>query len=168
MGRVWASVNCPPLLPVIVRLFVPLALSCGFEESVTVSVKFVVPAVVGVPLTTQLFGARDRPAGSGVDGSTEQVYGAVPPVTPIVALYGVFTVPFGRGPDKTSGPPPLPPPRRIVRVIGPVVLCCGFEVSVAFTVMFEVPAAVGVPLTRQPVGVSVNPAGRTPDVMVQV
>ena len=53
----------------------------------------------------------------------------------------------------------------IVRLIGPVVLCCGLEASVTLRVTFEVPAVTGVPLTVQPV--NVRPAGRTPDVIVQ-
>jgi len=56
----------------------------------------------------------------------------------------------------------------ILMLIGPVVLPCGVELSVTFTVTFEVPATVGVPLTVQPAGVNANPAGKTPDVMVQV
>ena len=86
----------------------------------------------------------------------------VPPVTPKTWLYGVPTTPPGRVVASANGPPP---PEVMVRLIGPVVLCCGFEASVTFTVMFEVPAAVGVPLTVQPV--RVRPAGRTPDVIVQ-
>ena len=75
-------------------------------------------------------------------------------------------MPFGGGVIVSDPPPGVV--LRIVRLIGPVVVCCGLEVSVTFTVMFEVPAAVGVPLTVQPAGVRVNPAGRTPDVIVQV
>jgi len=56
----------------------------------------------------------------------------------------------------------------IVMLIGPVVVSCGFELSTTSTVTFEVPAVVGVPLTVQPRGVSASPAGRTPDVIVQV
>ena len=50
-------------------------------------------------------------------------------------------------------------------LIGPLVFPCGVELSVTYTVMLEVPAAVGVPLTMQPF--SDRPAGRTPDVIVQ-
>jgi len=56
----------------------------------------------------------------------------------------------------------------MVMLIGPLVLSCGFELSVTFTLTLEIPAVVGVPLTVQPAGVSVNPAGRVPVVMVQV
>jgi hypothetical protein len=86
-------------------------------------------------------------------------------VTPKTWLYGVPTTPPGRVGASVNGPPP--PPTVMVRLIGPVVLCCGLEASVTFTVMFEVPAAVGVPLTVHPTDVNVRPAGRTPDVIVQ-
>ena len=55
----------------------------------------------------------------------------------------------------------------IVRLIGPVTLCFGFDASVAITVMFEVPAVVGVPVTVQPFAPSVNPAGNVPPVIAQ-
>jgi hypothetical protein len=48
---------------------------------VTPTVRFDVPAVVGVPLTVQLFGASVSPAGS-VPPVIVQVYGPIPPVTP--------------------------------------------------------------------------------------
>ena len=64
-----------------------------------------------------------------------------------------------------NGPPP---PVVIVRASGPLVLPCGLELSVTLTDMFDVPAVVGVPATVQPTGVSVNPAGNDPAVIVQV
>lgn len=45
-------------------------------------------------------------------------------------------------------------------------LCAGFPESVTFTVMVELPAIVGVPLTTQPV--SESPAGNVPTVIEQV
>lgn len=61
-----------------------LVLSAGVAESVAFTVTVEVPDTVGVPLTMQLE-AKVRPAGK-VPAVTEQVYGAVPPVTPSVAL----------------------------------------------------------------------------------
>ena len=83
-------------------------------------------------------------------------------MTPMTWLYGVATVPLGRIVDvRATAPLPV-----TVRLIGPLTLCCGVELSVRFTIRFAMPGAVGVPLTVQPV--SERPAGRTPVVMVQV
>ena len=71
------------------------------------------------------------------------------------------TTPFGRL-VRVSVTAPVP---VIVRLTGPLTLCCGFDASVAWMVMFDVPAVVGVPLTVQPV--SVRPAGSAPPVTVQ-
>ena len=71
-------------------------------------------------------------------------------------------MPFGRL-DSVSVRPPL---GLMVRLSGPLVLPCGFELSVTLSVMLEVPATVGVPLTMQLF--SERPAGRTPDVIVHV
>ena len=54
----------------------------------------------------------------------------------------------------------------IVRLTGPVTLCCGLELSVTFTVRFVVPATGGVPLMVQLL--CVNPVGRVPAIIVQV
>ena len=147
----------------------PLALCCGFELSVTLTVRFEIPGVVGVPVSVQLFGAGAcvNPAGS-VPPVIVHVYGVVPPVITNEPVYRVPTVPFGRVPDSVNSPPPPPP--VIVRLTGPTVLCCGLELSVTLTVRFEVPAAVGVPLIVQPfeAGTCVNPAGNVPAVIVQV
>jgi hypothetical protein len=48
-------------------------------ESVTVTVKLEVPAVVGVPEMTPVAGAKVRPVGR-VPTVTDQVKGAVPPL----------------------------------------------------------------------------------------
>ena len=44
-------------------------------------------------------------------------------------------------------------------------LSCGFEASVTFTVILEIPGVVGVPLMVQPRGVSVNPFGSAPAIV---
>ena len=73
------------------------------------------------------------------------------------------TIPFGRLVEVSVSVPVVP--ELIVRLTGPLALCCGFELSVTLTVRFVVPATVGVPLTVHPV--SVNPAGNVPAVIVQ-
>jgi hypothetical protein len=60
---------------------------------VTWTVKFEVPAVVGVPDSTPPE-ERVSPAGS-VPADTDQLYGTAPPVAANVWLYGVPTVPGG-------------------------------------------------------------------------
>jgi hypothetical protein len=144
----------------IVRLTGPVVVSCGLLESVALTVSFTVPATVGVPLTRQPDDVSVRPAGS-VPFVIMQEYGDVPPVTPIVWLYGTFTVPFGSV-DTVS----INDAGSIVRLTGPTVISCGLLESVAFTVKFTVPATVGVPLTRHPAAVSVSPAGSVPVVIV--
>ena len=117
-----------------------------------------VPAMVGVPTTVQPFNAR--PTGRTPDVIVH-AYGCVPPVIPIGWLYGTPTMPLGRLVSVSV----TAPFAVIVRLTGPLTLCCGFDASVAWMVMSEVPAVVGVPLTVQPV--SVRPAGKVPLVTVQ-
>ena len=80
----------------------------------------------------------------------------------MVWLYGVATVPLGSVAD-VSDTAPL---AVTVRLIGPLTLCCGVELSVRFTIRFAVPGVVGVPLTVQPV--NERPTGSAPAVMVQL
>jgi hypothetical protein len=141
----------------------PLVLCCGLELSVTLTVRFEVPGVVGVPVSVQPVSVN--PAGS-VPLVIVQLYGVVPPVIWNEPVYRVPTVPLGRVPDSVNGPPPLPV--VMVRLTGPLVVCCGFELSVTPTVRFDVPAVVGVPFTVQLFGASVSPAGSVPPVMVQL
>ena len=58
-------------------------------------------------------------------------------------------------------------PGAIVIVSGPETVCTGLPESVALTVSVEVPAAVGVPLTRQP-ATRLRPAGSAPVTTVQL
>jgi hypothetical protein len=55
----------------------------------------------------------------------------------------------------------------IVMLTGPVAVCIGLPASVTRTVRFDVPAVVGVPLTRHPAP-SESPAGSVPAVIVQL
>ena len=72
----------------------PVVVSAGLLESVAVTVREAVAAVVGVPEIVQL--VILRPPGSGVLGDRTQVYGAVPPLTPMSPVYGELTVPAER------------------------------------------------------------------------
>lgn len=107
----------------------PVVDSTGLLESVAFTLRMTESATVGVPLTTQLADSVS-PAGS-VPAVSEQPYGAVPPLTPMVALYGVPTVPFGRLPVViVSGV------GDTVTVTGEVpVFATGVLLSVAFTVI---------------------------------
>jgi len=66
-----------------VRLTGPVVVSVGLLESVAFTVRFAVPATVGVPLTTQP--EAESPAGSMPAVITHE-YGDVPPATPMVAV----------------------------------------------------------------------------------
>jgi hypothetical protein len=91
-----------------------------------------------------------------------QEYGEVPPVTPMVELYGTLTVPLGNVEIVN-----INEAGSIVRLTGPITVSCGLLESVAFTVKFTTPATVGVPLTRHPAEVRLSPAGNVPVRIVQ-
>ena len=129
----------------------------GLLESDTLTVTVDVPAVVGVPATVQP--VRCRPAGS-VPCEMEQLYGDVPPITPISALYGICTVPLGSV-DVVS----FSGAGAMVIDSGPEMVIAGLLVSVTFTVTVEVCAVVGIPLTVQPL--RTRPPGSVPLVMMQ-
>ena len=67
---------------------------CGVPESLAVTVKLVVPAVVGVPEIVPVL-LKFNPAGK-LPLVTLQVMVPVPPATCNVALYAVLTTPSGR------------------------------------------------------------------------
>ena len=81
------------------------------------------PGAVGVPLTVQ-FVLSVSPAAKLPD-LIVHMYGPVPPVTGIVPVYGVFTVPEGRVPPTESAE------EAIVILTGPVTVLTGFAESVA-------------------------------------
>jgi hypothetical protein len=138
----------------------PEPLSCGDAESVTATVTFVMPVAVGVPVMEQ-FAFSVSPAGM-VPLARWHVYGEVPPLTPTLPLYGVSSVPAG-GEEIVN----VVVAALMVIVTAPVVELAGFDESVAFTVMFEVPVAVGVPVMEQ-LAFSVSPAGMVPPTNAQV
>jgi len=133
-----------------------LTFCAGLPESVTFTVTIELPAIVGVPLTTHP--VRERPLGNVP--VMEQVYGELPPLAVIVALYATPTVPFGSVLVRFSGL------GAITIVSFALTLCVGVLESVTFTVTVELPAVVGVPLTEQPA--RLRPAGSVPAVMEQV
>jgi hypothetical protein len=69
------------------------AISCGLDESRTVTVAVDVPAAVGVPLITPDEELMDNPIARPV---ADQAYGAVPPAALTAAVYDPPTVPFAR------------------------------------------------------------------------
>ena len=145
---------------------VPMTICSGcdaerFAESVTLAVKFDVPAVVGVPVIVPVLESV-RPAGSD-PALMDHVYGVVPPEAPRVCCG--YTVPA------------VPPGSDVVVMVGGVgagliTICSGcvldkFAESVTLTVKLDVPAVVGVPVIV-PVLDNVRPAGRDPALMVHV
>ncbi len=139
----------------IVRVTVPVVVSfVGKVESVAVTVSVEVPAAVGVPVIAQLL--EVRPAGSPV---IVQVYNPIPPFTPTLPVYGVFTVPFC-GDESVNVPAGL---ELITMVAGPEPVFCGLLPSVAVTVTVVEPAVVGVPVMLQLE--AVRPAGNAPEIV---
>jgi len=145
----------------ITKVAAKVAVCAGDPESVTVTVNEVVPAAVGVPESTPAV-LSVRPAGS-VPVVTAQVSAPVPPVATSVKLYAVPTVPGGRGEVvvifNIGG--------AITNVAAKVAVCAGEPESVTDTVNELLPAVVGVPYKTPPL-LSVSPAGRVPEVVLQV
>ena len=119
---------------------VPVAVCCGVPESFAVTITLLlVPAVVGVPLITPVFGSMERPAGAL---AIDQARLPVPPEAATVVFgYATFATPFGSefvvivSFDEIT----------IVKVA--VAVCCGVPESFAVTItLLLVPAVVGVPL----------------------
>jgi len=79
---------------------------------------------VGVPVMVQ-FAFSVRPTGSAPE-ATEQVYGAVPPATPTVPVYGTPTVPAGGAVRVSVTELPV-----TVRMMVPVLVLAGLAESVA-------------------------------------
>jgi hypothetical protein len=125
--------------------------------SVTVAVKFAVPAAVGVPEIVPTF--RLKPAGRE-PLLTVHVYPPVPPLAVSACEYAAPTVPPGSDAVVT------------VSGGGAIAMLSAFDVevlllSVTVAVKFAVPAAVGVPLMFPPAP-RLSPAGRAPLLTVHV
>ena len=130
-------------------------------ESVAFTVKFAVPATVGVPVIAPVPAFSVKPVGRE-PVVIDQVTAPVPPVAPNVALYAEPTVPPGKlVVEIANGELTV-----IVRAF--VAVCAGVPESVAFTVKLAVPAAVGVPVIAPVLALSVSPAGSAPEAMDQV
>jgi hypothetical protein len=69
---------------VTVRATMPVVLTAGLAESISLTLSAAMAGAVGVPVTEQLL-LRVRPAGT-VPLTSEHVYGATPPLPVIVAL----------------------------------------------------------------------------------
>jgi hypothetical protein len=141
-----------PAWIVIDRAFV--AVSAGAWLSVTRTVKFDVPAVVGVPLMTPPE-LKLKPAGR-LPVCRFQLYGVTPPVAASVCEYAVPTAPLGRlavVTDRSTG---------IAMDSAFVAVSAGACESVTRTVKFDVPAVVGVPDITPP-ELKDSPAGSVPE-----
>ena len=139
----------------MLRAFV--AVSAGTLESVALTVKLDVPAVVGVPVMLPL-AANANPVGSA-PAETDQVIGVAPPVDCSVALYAELTIPFGSVVVVTFTGAGLILMLRLAVAVR-------LNASFTCTVKFEVPYAVGVPEIVFPE--RVRPVGRVPAVMLQL
>jgi hypothetical protein len=118
--------------------------------SVTLMVK--VPEAVGVPVTAPVEAFSVRPAGS-VPVPTENVYGAVPPVTVIAPLLKATPcIPVVVFEQVTESPATM--------VNGQVPAATAPLASV--TLIVNVPAAVGVPVMAPVEAFNVSPAGNVP------
>jgi hypothetical protein len=136
-----------------VNITVPVVLTgVGALESVAFTVRVTGPATVVVPLMVQLVAVR--PVGR-VPARIWQVYGAVPPATPMSPLYGTLTVALG---GLLSVRVALA--GFTVKLTGPVTVFEGALESVAFTVRVTGPATLVMPLMVQLV--STKPAGSVP------
>ena len=137
---------------------------CGLLESKTLTVKFEVPVVVGVPVMAPLPAFKLKPAGS-VPALMLQVYGCTPPLACRNAFrYGVFTTPAGSPLVVTCSGALL---LTVILRFADAVCAVGVSESVTFTVKDEVPVAVGVPLITPVEALSDSPAGRLPEVTCQ-
>jgi hypothetical protein len=128
----------------------------GVVESVTITVKSNVPAVVGVPETVPVELPMVSPGGRD-PVVIDQVYGGVPPVTATVAEYVVPTVPLGR---EAVVMPPLG--AITIERAAVAVRAVGVVESVTVTVKSEVAAAVGVPVMAPVEASRLSPAGKVP------
>jgi len=84
---------------------VTLAVCGGAEESVTLKVNRVfVTGAVGVPSSSPVDESNVSPFGS-VPPTTDQAYGAVPPMRPSLSEYGLATSPFASDVVVIPSPP---------------------------------------------------------------
>jgi hypothetical protein len=134
------------------------AVCAGLLLSVTVAVKDEVPLADGTPEMVPVDEVSVSPAGR-LPEVIDHEYGAVPPVACRVCEYAV--------PTTTEGSVEA----EILTGVGATITwvatdtdCAGLLLSVTVAVKEEVPLAVGIP-EMLPVGASVSPEGRLPDVI---
>jgi hypothetical protein len=124
-----------------------------------VTVKLEAPVVVGVPeIVPELLNVN--PAGR-LPLVMLHVMVPTPPVDCNVALYAVLTTPLGRDAVVMTSR------GLIVMLSAWCTVCGGVPESVAVTVKFVVPPAVGVPEIAPVEALSDNPPGSEPEVMLQ-
>jgi hypothetical protein len=119
--------------------------------SLTRTVKFAVPGIVGVPLIAP-FAASAKPEGSDPP-TTFHVYGVVPPFACKTAPYEAPAVPTGNSlvlTESVSG----------CTIMASGLVALSFSLSVTCTKNRHVPAAVGVP-EMTPAELNISPVGST-------
>jgi hypothetical protein len=137
-------------------------LAVGVSESVTVTVKLEVPAVVGVPDITPVEALRIRPAGK-LPVVTAHEYGVMPPVACKVApAYTELTTPTASELEVVvtlSGPTEI-----AILKLALAIFAVGVSESVAVTVKLKVPTnvPVGVPEITPVKAFNDKPTGRLP------
>jgi hypothetical protein len=107
------------------------------DESFTCTVKFEVPAAVGVPVMAPVALLIVRFEGSD-PLLIVNAYPPLPPLAPTLPVYGAFTTPLGRLVVVIDN--------ADVMVIDRFAVAVFAEESFTCTVKFEMPAAVGVPV----------------------
>ena len=128
--------------------------------SVTRTVMFDVPVVVGVPLIAPDDEFNDNPAGN-VPAARSQVYGVVPPVAAkVVEGYVELTTPTGNDVVVIES--------AALTVIESACVAVRDPLSVTRTVKFEVAAVVGVPVIAPDDASKDKPAGKVPTVTAQL
>ena len=118
-------------------------LACvGLAESVTVTLKVVLPVVVGVPLRTPVL--DNAKPGGRLAALALQVYAGVPPLAVSVVVYGTLIVPAGSEVLVMVNGPPLP----VTEIVTGLVLEFLTKLeSVIVTLRIVAPTTVGVPET---------------------
>lgn len=128
-------------------------------ESVTRTVKLLVPETVAEPEITPVPAASVRPVGRTPE-AIDHVYGGVPPAAVSVTLYEAFR------PAPGNDSVVIPGAGRTFKLRA----CVAVEekLSVTCTVKLLVPETVGVPEIMPVLGASANPLGSVPETIDQL
>ena len=127
--------------------------------SVTLTVKLLVPAIVGVPLITPVDVLRLNPAGR-LPVAILQTYGVLPPAATSVCVYDRLTVPSDKEDVVIDNAEYI--------VIDNAWVAVAPLLSVTCTVKLLVPATVGVPLITPADALRERPAGSVPTVILHI